>query len=98
MRIDSIRGRLTAWYSVVLAIVLVATGAISYEVMRRQLRRTTDAALRATSRQIVATLRDEAAENHGALPPRSVAEVLSEFRDREHPAGLFTPDRAHAAG
>lgn len=95
MPIDSIRGRLTAWYSVVLAIVLVATGAISYEVMRRQLRRTTDAALSATSRQIVATLRDEAAENRGALSPRAIAEVLGEFRDRERSAALSTaPARA----
>ena len=88
--IRSIRGRLTTWYSVVMAVVLVATGAISYGIMRRQLHRTTDAALAATSRQIVATLRDEAAENHGTLFPRAIAEVLAEFRDKERPLFVWS--------
>jgi heavy metal sensor kinase len=90
--IRSIRGRLTAWYSVVLAVVLVATGAISYGIMRRQIRRTTDAALTAAARQVANTLRDEAAENHGVLLPRFVAEVLNEYRDRDRPVALFTRD------
>src|SRR5207302_1835715 len=88
--IRSIRGRLTTWYSVVMAVVLVATGAISYGIMRRQIRRSTDAALTAAARQVAATLRDEAAENHGVLLPRFVAEVLNEYRDRDRPVALFT--------
>ena len=69
--IRSIRGRLTTWYSVVLAIVLIATGAISYGIMRRQIHRTTDASrVTAAARQLAATLRDEAAENSRRPPPQ----------------------------
>src|SRR5207244_7554757 len=35
---------------------------------------------------------DAAAENHGVLLPRFVAEVLNEHRDRDRPAALFTRD------
>jgi signal transduction histidine kinase len=90
MRVHPIRIRLTAWYSVVLAAVLVAAGIVSYGVMKRQLRRDVDAALVATSRQIAATLRDEVAENHGVLPPKAAEEVLDEFRDKEHPVFLWS--------
>ena len=90
MRLQSIRVRLTAWYCVVLATVLVIAGALSYGVMKRQLRRDLDAALTATSRQIAATLRDEAAENRGTLPPKAAEEVLAEFRDKDHPVFLWS--------
>ncbi|HEY6137289.1 MAG TPA: HAMP domain-containing sensor histidine kinase [Thermoanaerobaculia bacterium] len=90
MRLQSIRVRLTAWYSVVLAAVLVAAGALSYGVMKRQLRRDADRALAATSRQIAATLRDEVEEQHGLLPQRAADEVLNEFRDKDHPIFLWS--------
>ncbi|HKS26033.1 MAG TPA: HAMP domain-containing sensor histidine kinase [Thermoanaerobaculia bacterium] len=90
MSVHSIRIRLTAWYCVVLAAVLVAAGIISFGVMKRQLRRDVDSALAATSRQIAATLRDEVDEHHGLLPQRAVDEVLGEFRDKEHPVFLWS--------
>ena len=39
MSVHSIRFRLTAWYAAVLAIALIAAGAITYAVAREQLRR-----------------------------------------------------------
>jgi len=85
MIVDSIRGRLTAWYTLVLAIVLIAAGMMSYAVMRRQMGRTTDASLRASAHQLAAALEEEAAESHGALQVASANEVLANFRDNDRP-------------
>ncbi|HEV7485044.1 MAG TPA: ATP-binding protein [Thermoanaerobaculia bacterium] len=85
MIVDSIRGRLTAWYTLVLAIVLIAAGMMSYAVMRRQMGRTTDASLRTSAHQLASALAEEAAENHGALQLSSASEVLANFRDNDRP-------------
>jgi heavy metal sensor kinase len=85
MIIDSIRGRLTAWYTLVLAVVLIAAGLMSYAVMRRQMRRTTDASLITSAHQVASALAEETAESHGTLHLRSANEVLSDFRDNDRP-------------
>jgi heavy metal sensor kinase len=82
---DSIRGRLTAWYTLVLAVVLIAAGMMSYAVMRRQMGRTTDASLRTSAHQLASALEEEAKENDGALQVRSANEVLANFRDNDRP-------------
>jgi heavy metal sensor kinase len=90
MIIDSIRGRLTAWYTLVLAVVLIAAGLMSYAVMRRQMRRTTDASLRTSAHQVASALEEEVAESHGALQLRSANEVLANFRDNDRPMIILT--------
>src|SRR4051794_1622807 len=85
MIVDSIRGRLTAWYTLVLAIVLIAAGMMSYAVMQRQMRRATDASLVTSSHQVTSALAEEAAENHATLQLRSANEVLANFRDNDRP-------------
>ena len=85
MIVDSIRGRLTAWYTLVLAIVLIAAGMMSYAVMRQQMGRTTDASLRTSVHQVAAALEEETAEDHGTLQLRSANEILANFRDNDRP-------------
>src|SRR5260370_42148055 len=90
MTFDSIRARLTAWYTLVLAVVLVAAGLGSYGVMRRQMRRSTDASLVSGSRQLAAALESEAGESGGVLKGRSANELLTELRDSDRALVLLT--------
>ncbi len=92
MTFDSIRARLTAWYTLVLAVVLVAAGLGSYGVMRRQMRRSTDASLVSGSRQLTAALLSESVESGGVLMVRSANELLTEFRDNDRALVLLTAD------
>lgn len=88
--LDSIRGRLTAWYTLVLAFGLLASGFVSYEVTRRQIRRSGDASLSITVRQLTGALTNEAAESRGILQVRSAIEVLTDFRDSGRPMIVLT--------
>ena len=92
MTFDSIRARLTAWYTLVLAVVLVAAGLASYVGMRRQMRRSTDASLVSGSRQLAVALMSEAGESGGVLSVRLANEVLSEFRDSDRAVIVLTAD------
>jgi heavy metal sensor kinase len=92
MIINSIRGRLTAWYTLVLGVVLIAAGMMAYAMMRRQMRRATDASLVTSAHQVAAALEEEAAESHGALQLRSANEILSNFRDNDRPMIILNAD------
>jgi heavy metal sensor kinase len=92
MIVDSIRGRLTAWYTLVLAIVLVAAGLVTYAVIRTQVRRSTDMALTLTTRELIRGLADEAGENGGAVDAATANAVLSAVRDNARAIALFTGD------
>jgi len=92
MMLASIRSRLTAWYALVLAIVLVAAGVITYAVARRQISRSTDASIATTARQLEGGLKDEAAEGRGTLQLRSANELLADFRDNERAIVLLSAD------
>jgi heavy metal sensor kinase len=92
MILDSIRVRLTAWYTLVLAVVLIGAGMMSYAVMRRQMGRTTDASLVTGAHQVATALEEEAAENHGPLKLRSANEVLANFRDNDRPMIILGAD------
>jgi heavy metal sensor kinase len=85
MIIESIRARLTAWYTLVLAVVLIAAGMMSYAVMRRQMGRATDLSLVTSAHQVAAALEEEVSESHGTLTLRSANEVLANFRDNDRP-------------
>ena len=97
MTIDSIRGRLTAWYTLVLAVVIIAAGVASYGGLRRQMRRSTDASLVSGSRQLAGALESEAAESGGVLTVRSANEILSEFRDPDRAVVILTADGGELA-
>jgi len=90
--LDSIRSRLTAWYTLVLATVLVSAGVITYAVARRQILRSNDASMVMTAHQFAAALTDEISEAHGVLRLRSANELLAEFRDRDRAIVLLTAD------
>jgi heavy metal sensor kinase len=92
MSLHSIRVRLTAWYALVLAVALLAAGAVSYAVAQRQIERSADAAIESTARDLIAGLRDEAEEGHGVLRPRSANELLAEFQNADRVIALYRPD------
>ncbi|HEY2090808.1 MAG TPA: heavy metal sensor histidine kinase [Thermoanaerobaculia bacterium] len=92
MSLHSIRVRLTAWYALVLALALLAAGAVSYAVARRQIERSADDEIVSTARDLVAGLRDETEEGHGVLRPRSANELLAEFQNADRVVALFRPD------
>ncbi|MBV8519968.1 MAG: HAMP domain-containing protein [Acidobacteria bacterium] len=92
MIVQSIRGRLTAWYTLVLGIVLVATGWFTYALIRAQVRRDTDAALASTTREVIRALVDESAENHDTLDAEPASVVLSPLREKTRAVAVFTSD------
>ncbi len=88
----SIRARITAWYAAILAVALVAAGAITYAVARREIQHATDAGIADMTRNLAAALNDEAAERHGVLRPRAALEILAEFRDNARAIVLLAAD------
>ncbi|HEV7922665.1 MAG TPA: ATP-binding protein [Thermoanaerobaculia bacterium] len=86
----TIRGKLTAWYTLVLAIVLVAAGVVTYVVIRRQVRRSTDTALALAAREFIRALADEAGETGGVLDAPTAKLVLADFRDNTRVVALLT--------
>ncbi len=86
---DSVRVRLTLWYTGVLALVLVCVAAGMYWVLERAMARRTDASLAETSDGFVSTLRaeynDQLKENPGGDALAAAArESVEEFRLRDH--------------
>jgi signal transduction histidine kinase len=51
-----IRGRLTLWYTALVAVVLIAFSSISYALMAREIRAATDASLANTARELAAAV------------------------------------------
>jgi heavy metal sensor kinase len=84
----TVRIRLTAWYALVLGVVLAAAGTITYIVVRQQLLRAADQELRQDAREIEAALAEEASENDGALDAATTAAVLHAFDTAERPVSL----------
>lgn len=79
----SIRSRITAWTTLVLAVVLIAAAVVTYAVARRQILRATDASMTAIGHQLAASLAAEASETAGRLQVQSANELLREFRDSD---------------
>jgi len=88
----SVRVRIAAWYSLVLAVVLVGAGAVTYAVARKEIQRSTDRSILTTVRNLDTGLTDEASEGAGTLRPRAANELLTEFRDNDRAIVLFTAD------
>lgn len=90
--LDSIRSRLTAWYTLVLATMLASAGIVTYAVAQRQIFRSTDASMVMTAHQFAAGLTDEISETRGVLRVPFAKELLAEFRDRDRAIVLLTGD------
>jgi heavy metal sensor kinase len=88
----TIRVRLTAWYTAVLAVALLVAAVLTYAAVRRQLQRSLDGAMTSTARTLDAGLADEASENHGTLTARGAAELLAEFRESDRGIVLLRAD------
>jgi heavy metal sensor kinase len=90
--IHSIRARLTAWYSLVLAFVLVAFGAVTYGLVRRQIGQNTDDVMRNTARELSAALSNEASEAKEAVREGATTAALLDFRQSNEPIFIFSED------
>ena len=79
--IDSIRGRLALWHTIVLAALLVTFATLSYEMLSRTIERRTDEYLEESAAALATDLRsdhiDDAADSAGAR------ETLAEFHLRD---------------
>lgn len=87
--IQSIRDRLTLWYTLALAVALILASAATYALLRSQLRRAGDDALGSMALQVRNALTDEANENEGTLTPLSASEVLHGVVPRGQPGFVF---------
>ncbi len=83
--LDSIRTRLTLWYTGVLALVLVMLSVTTYFVFLRSVERRTDANINELSETFLVTLRAELEDQNGSDPFKAAAQVaIAEhlFRDQ----------------
>jgi two-component system, OmpR family, sensor kinase len=82
----SVRARLTLWYTVVLAVVLVTFSGISYVLLAREIRGSTDALLAGTAHELTGAFVDD--PSHTARG----AEVLLDFRYSDRAIMVFSTD------
>jgi two-component system, OmpR family, sensor kinase len=83
--LDSVRSRLTLWYTAVLTLVLVLLSLITYFIFLRSTVRRTDANLAELSESFLVTLRAEMEDQKGPDVFRIAAEVaIGEHQFRDH--------------
>jgi len=85
--IDSVRGRLTAWYAVILALTLTVVAAGAYGLMARALNARVDDSLRATLEAAGALLAAERTEGENIR--QAAASVVEELPPRDQPLVVF---------
>jgi two-component system OmpR family sensor kinase len=85
----SLRARLTAWYSLVLALVLTAFGTATYALLKREISRNTDTSLTSTAHELASTLSNEASESAESFREADAAGVLLDFRYSREPIVVF---------
>jgi two-component system, OmpR family, sensor kinase len=82
--LDSIRVRLTLWYTIVLAIVLILLAAFTYFMYRRNVVRSSDNGLRELTNAFATTFQAELSEGNGSAAPEAAArEAMVEHRFRD---------------
>lgn len=84
---QSVRWRLTLWYCALLAVVLVAFGAVTYLRIARAIRSETDASLSETARELAAAFSQEDFEGLG-----SARDVPLDFRYSDRALLILRPD------
>ena len=77
--IDSVRARLTLWYTGVLALVLIVFSVLSYAFVARSTRQRTDDSLREIADSVTASFALEYEEEKEKSSESAAAEVASEF-------------------
>lgn len=88
--LDSVRVRLTLWYSAVLALVLVLLSLITYFIFWRSTVQRTDVSLAELSNAFLTTLAAEVKDQHGSDRLKPAAEVaITEHRFRDHVFAIF---------
>jgi len=83
--LHSVRGRLTLWYTAILALVLVVFSAISYVVLAREIRSATDRSLANTAREFTSAFSNDPASASAG------SGVLLDFRSSEGQISVFSP-------
>jgi len=83
--LDSVRVRLTLWYTGLLALFLVLLSLITYSIFWRSTLRRTDSNLTELSEAFLTTVQAEMLDNHGSDAARLAArEAIVEHRFRDH--------------
>src|SRR3984893_12734369 len=90
--LDSVRVRLTLWYTGLLALFLVLLSLITYFIFWRSTLQRTDGSLVELSEAFLTTLQAEMLDNHGPDAPRLAAqEAIAEHRFRDHVFAVVDP-------
>jgi heavy metal sensor kinase len=92
----SIRARLTLWYTLVLAAVLLIGGIATVLVLRDEMQEATDRSLRSTADQMRASLVGSYAK-HGVVRMHTLDELVNDMRDAGRPVLILGPDGADLA-
>ena len=88
--LDSVRVRLTLWYSGLLALFLLILSVINYFVFWRSTLQRTDSNLSELAEAFLTTVRAELQDNFGSDAPRIVTqEAIVEHRFRDHVFAVF---------
>src|SRR5260370_1252037 len=90
--LDSVRVRLTLWYTGLLALFLVLLSLITYFISWRSTLRRTDSNLTELSEAFLTTVQAEMLDNHGSDAARLAAqEAIVEHRFRDHVFAVLDP-------
>src|SRR5712691_9183368 len=90
--LDSVRVRLTFWYTGVLALFLVVLSLITYFIFWRSTLQRTDSNLAELSEAFLTTVQAEMLDNHGPNASKVAAQVaIVEHRFRDHVFAVFDP-------
>jgi len=90
--LDSVRMRLTLWYTGLLALFLVLLSLITYFIFWRSTLQRTDINLAELSEAFLTTVQAEMLDNHGPDAPKVAAQVaIVEHRFRDHVFAVFDP-------
>jgi len=90
--LDSVRVRLTLWYTGLLALFLVLLSLITYFIFWRSTLQRTDSDLAELSEAFLSTVQAEMLDSHGPDAPRlAVQEAIVEHHYRDHVFAVFDP-------
>src|ERR1700719_2677910 len=96
--LDSVRVRLTLWYTGLLALFLVLLSLVTYFIFWRSTLQRTDSNLAELSEAFLSTVRAEVLDNFGADAPRQAAqEAIVEHHYRDHVFAVLEPNGAMLA-
>jgi heavy metal sensor kinase len=88
--LDSVRVRLTLWYTAVLTLVLIVLAAITYSIFWRSTLQRTDVSLSELSEAFLTTLDAEAKDQSGPDSLKQAGQVaINEHRFRDHVFAIF---------